>query len=209
MIKVTEVNGKKYVTDRNGRLVPEDTIAPSVLRDDAIAEGIVSRAVNLQQQIDDFRAYVRSEVLRRQRELLPAGTEATDDELLSRKTELRSYDGGAVAAWIVDRKFRVDVQKLASCKAALNGIVAEIPNKMAKIAISELLNLKSDRTVDQSKLDFLASLEIETEGWEICLKELKACFIPAGETAYPRCYGRSDGGKSELIPLKVSGGERI
>jgi hypothetical protein len=209
MINVIVVDGKRYVKDRDNRLVPEDTISPSLLRDDAVCDGIIDRAVNLQRQIDDFRSYVRGEILRRQQRLLPAGTEATEEEILSRSTEMRSFDGASMVMWIVDRKVRADVGKLAACKAALAGIVERITDKMAKRAIAELLNLKSDRSLDYQKIDFLTSLEVEDEGWDICLEELKKCFAPAGQTAYPRCYKRADDGKLELLPLRVSGGERV
>lgn len=205
MIAKVKVEDKEFVKNRDGVLVPIEQLRATDLRDDEIAESIISDANRLQRDIEEFRDKVARYVLRRQREALPDGFEVDDIELLSKSTELRSYDGGKLVMWIVEDKLRPNLNKLAACKAAMEKILAQIDNKIARKSIATLLNMKSDRSVDRRRIASLRDLEIDIDGWEICLDELEKCFEPAGISMYPRCYD-SNGENLQLIPLRVSGG---
>lgn len=205
MITKVKVEDEEFVKNRDGVLVPIDQLRATDLRDDEIAESIIYAANRLQRDIEEFRDKVARYILRRQREALPDGLEVDDIELLSKSTELRSYDGGKLVMWIVEDKIRPNLNKLAACKAALEKILAQIDNKVARKSIATLLNMKSDRSVDRRRIAALRDLEIDIDGWEICLDELEKCFEPAGISMYPRCYDSHEG-NLQLIPLRVSGG---
>lgn len=205
MIVKVKVEDKEFVKNRDGVLVPVGQLRETDLRDDEIVESIISDANKLQRDIEEFRDKVARYVIRRQREVLPDGVEVDDIELLSKSTELRSYDGGKLVMWVVEDKLRPNLNKLAACKAALEKILAQIDNKVARKSIATLLNMKSDRSVDRRRIASLRDLEIDIDGWEICLDELEKCFEPAGISMYPRCYD-SQGENLQLIPLRVSGG---
>ena len=202
-----EAGGKKYLKDQFGNLVPAETVSVSVYLDDALADDIVSRAVELRDAYGRFCDYVKGRLIERKRSRLPAGVEVPDDELLRFADKIVSFDGKSKVEWVIDRKVKADVSKLSACKAAIKPIVDSLENPVARKALSEVLNLKSDKAFDVKKIEFLKNLNLEHQSWRACLDALSECFGDGGATAHPRCYQADEAGNLQLVPLRVSSSE--
>lgn len=187
----TEIDGAKFMTDAQGRLVPIDLIKPQHLLEDQTVRKIVGYAQALSAEIGRFRGHTFDDV-------------ASFAELLAEKygariggrkgnTTLNSYDGlFRVVVQVQDQisfgpELQVAKQLVDECITAwADGARSEI-----RALVEHAFQVDKEGRINRAALFQLRRLDIDDEHWRSAMAALGDAIRVIGSKEYVRFYRRS------------------
>jgi hypothetical protein len=187
-----EIEGKRYMRDAGGRLVPEGLVKPEHLLEDDTVRTIVAHAKALHAQIGRFRGHTFDDV-----------TSFVD--LLAEKyggrrggakgnITLTSYDGlRKVVVQVQDRltfgpELQIAKELVDSCISGW----AQGANDNIRALVEHAFQVDREGRINRASLFQLRRLSIEDEEWQAAMAALSDAIRVIGSKAYLRFYERDD-----------------
>lgn len=199
---VTVLNGKTYMADTGGRLVPQELVKPEHLLEDQTVRKIVAFAEDLNAQITRFRGHTFEDVVTFV-ELLQAQYGGSRGGAKGNIT-LTSYDGCL--------KVVVQVQDLLTFGPELQvakGLVDECITAWAEDARPEIralvehaFQVDKEGRINRAALFQLRRLDIDDERWQRAMEALSDAIRVIGSKEYVRFYKRPEP-KAKWQPVTI------
>ena len=183
-------NGKTYMPDAKGSLVPIELIRPEDQLEDETVRKIVGFAMALSGQIARFKEHTFDDIGDFEA-ILAQEYDATKGGAKGNKT-LMSHDG----------LFKVQVQvadyiDFGPQLQIAKGLVDECLNEWAADARPELraivtraFNTDKEGQINRSEIFMLLRLEIDDPRWRKAMEAIRAAMRVVGSKTYVRCYER-------------------
>lgn len=185
-----DVDGRAYMSDGKGNLVPVSLIKPQHLLEDQLVRKIMGYAIALSEQVARFKEHTFDDI---------GGFEALLAQEYGAKLggkkgnmTLQSHDG----------LFKVQVQvadnvvfgpELQIAKAlideCLNEWAAGTRDEIRAI-ITRAFNTDKEGQVNRAQIYMLLRLEIEDDRWQRAMKAIRDAMRVVGSKTYVRCYMR-------------------
>lgn len=200
-----EANGKTYMTDAKGGLVPIELIKPEDLAEDKTVRLIIGYGLALSDQVARFKAHV-FEDLGEFEAMLAEVYGATKGGAKGNKTFF-SHDGlmkvQVQVADYIDFGPQLQIAK---------GIMDECLNEWAADARPELraivtraFNTDKAGQINRSEIFMLLRLDISDPRWVRAMEAIRAAMRVVGSKTYVRCYRRlAQDGPWETITIDLA-----
>lgn len=191
---IQRVNGRDYMTDARGALVPVSTVnARDKLMDETVRK-VMSFAVDLSEQIARFKGHTFAD--------LNALQSLFEQEFGARaggakgNVSYTSFDGlMKVQVQIADQLFfgpeLQEAKKLVD-ECLLEWGAESRPELQA--VVNRAFNVEKEGQINRAELFSLLRLEIEDERWNCAMEAIRASIRVMGSKAYVRFYQRPDTG---------------
>ncbi|MBB3462005.1 DUF3164 family protein [Rhizobium sp. BK377] len=188
---ITVVNGKNYMSDAKGSLVPVENVKPEHKLEDEVVRKIVGFAEELSAQIARFRGHTMTDL-------------GDFDALLSQ--EYGSKIGGAKGNrtyQTFDGLMQVKVQisdfvdfgpQLQTAKKLLDECLMEWSadsRPEIRAVITKAFNTEKEGQVNRSEIFMLLRLDIPDERWQDAMRAIREAMRVTGSKEYVRFYTRS------------------
>lgn len=187
----TEVQGRIYMADAKGALVPVDLVRPEDQLEDETVRTIMGFALALSDQVARFKAHTFDDIGAFDA-ILAQEYGCTKGGAKGNKT-LMSFDGlMKVQVQVADRiDFGAQLQ-------VAKGLVDECLNEWAAEARDEIRTIvtrafNTDRQgqINRSEIFMLLRLEIADARWRRAMDAIRAAMRVVGSKTYVRCYARA------------------
>ena len=188
---VTLVNGKKYMPDAKGSLVPIEMIKPADKLEDEVVRKIVGYAVALSEQIARFRAHTMEDL-------------GSFDALLAQEYNLtkggakgnrtyQTFDGlmkvSVAVADFVDFGPQLQVAKKLLDECLTEWSADSRPEIRA--VITRAFNTDKEGQVNRSEIFMLLRLQIEDDRWQQAMTAIRDAMRVTGSKEYVRVHRRA------------------
>lgn len=187
---ITIVNGREYMPDAKGNLVPVEAIKPADRLEDETVRKIMKYATDLSAQISRFKAHT-FEDLGSFEALLAQEYGATKGGAKGNKTFM-TFDGLM--------KVQVQVQDYIDFGAQLQiakGLVDECLTEWSadsrpevRAIITRAFNTDREGQINRAEIFMLLRLDIEDERWKRAMAAVRDAMRVVGSKTYVRCYER-------------------
>ncbi len=187
---ITIVNGREYMPDAKGNLVPVEAIKPADRLEDETVRKIMKYATDLSAQITRFKAHT-FEDLGSFEALLAQEYGATKGGAKGNKTFM-TFDGLM--------KVQVQVQDYIDFGAQLQiakGLVDECLTEWSadsrpevRAIITRAFNTDREGQINRAEIFMLLRLDIEDERWKRAMAAVRDAMRVVGSKTYVRCYER-------------------
>lgn len=187
---VIDVNGKLYMKDYRGSLVPLDNVRGDEKLEDQTVRKIIGYASELSAQIARFKAHTFDDIGAFEA-LLAEQYDRTKGGERGNMT-LRTYDGKLVV--------KVQVQDYIEFGPSLQiakGLIDECLNEWTADSRSEIraivtraFNTDKDGQINRSEIFMLLRLEIEDERWRSAMDAIRDAMRVVASKTYVRMYTR-------------------
>jgi len=199
------VNGKAYMPDAKGNLVPVETIKAADRLEDETVRKIISFARELSEQIARFKAHTFDD-LGSFEALLAQEYGATKGGQKGNKT-FRTFDG--------QMEVQVQVQDYVDFGPQLQiakTLVDECLNEWAadsraeiRAVVTRAFNTDKAGKINRTEIFMLLRLEIEDERWRRAMAAIRDAMRVVGSKTYVRCYERpAPGGERRAITIDLA-----
>ena len=184
------VNGKEYMADARGALVPKETIKAEHLLEDETVRRIMGYAIALSEQVARFKAHT-FEDLGDLEALLAQSYGVAKGGAKGNKTFL-SHDGlfkvqVAVADYIdFGPQLQIAKELIDEC---LNEWAAESRAEIRAI-VTRAFNTDKAGQINRAEIFMLLRLEIEDARWKKAMEAIRDAMRVVGSKTYVRCYRR-------------------
>jgi len=186
----TELNGRSYMADAKGALVPVETIRPEVLLEDETVRKIIGYAAGLSDQISRFKQHTFDD-LSAFEAILAQEYEASKGGAKGNKTFM-SHDGlfkvqVAVADYIdFGPQLQVAKTLIDEC---LNDWSADARPELRAL-VTRAFNTDKEGQINRAEIFMLLRLDIADERWRKAMDAIRAAMRVVGSKTYVRCYQR-------------------
>ena len=201
---ITMVNGKPYMSDAKGSLVPVEAIKPADKLEDELVRKIMGFASGLSDQITRFRGHTMTDLgefdalLQQEYGLLKGGPKGN--------RTYQSFDGlKKVTVQIAD--FIDFGPQLQVAKRLLDECLTEWSadsRPEIRAIITRAFNTDKEGQVNRSEIFMLLRLDIEDTRWTEAMRAIREAMRITGSKEYVRFYERAnvkDGWKAVTIDL--------
>lgn len=186
-----EINGKEYMHDAKGALVPIETIKPADQLEDEVVRKIVGYGIELSAQVTRFKEHTFND-LGDFDAVLAQEYETTKGGAKGNKTYM-SFDGlYKVQVQVADH---VDFGPQLQIAKTL---IDECLNEWASGARPELraivtraFNTDKAGQINRAEIFMLLRLEIEDPRWKRAMEAIRSAMRVVGSKTYVRCYQRA------------------
>lgn len=187
---IVEFNGKPYMTDAKGSLVPLSAVKPTDKLIDETVRKIVGHARELSAQIGRFRGHCYDDVCSLQ--ALLAQDYGTTVGGAKGNITLHSFDGSLkVQVQVADLiEFGPELQ---AAKRLVDQCLAEWSagsRDEIQAVVSRAFSVDKEGTVNRSELFMLLRTEIEDERWKRAMDAIRDSIRVIGSKTYFRFYER-------------------
>lgn len=199
---VTLVNGREYMADAKGHLVPVEAIKPAVKLEDETVRKVLGYATELSAQIARFK-------------------EHTFDDLAAFEALLAQEYGAKVGGAKGNKTFmtfdglmkvQIQVADLIDFGAQLQiakGLIDECltewtadSNMEIRSIVTRAFNVDKAGQINRSEIFMLLRLDIEDERWKRAMEAIRAAMRVVGTKTYVRCHVR-DRHDAEWQPVTI------
>ncbi len=187
---ITIVNGREYMPDAKGNLVPVEAIKPADRLEDETVRKIMKFASELSAQVSRFKSHT-FEDLGSFEALLAQEYGATKGGAKGNKTFM-TFDGLM--------KVQVQVQDYIDFGAQLQiakGLVDECLTEWSadsrpevRAIITRAFNTDREGQINRAEIFMLLRLDIEDERWKRAMAAVRDAMRVVGSKTYVRCYER-------------------
>jgi hypothetical protein len=194
----------KYMTDSQGRQVPEDLVSDLDKLRDQTVKSIMAKALAMRAQLAAFKRDLREEVAA----FLELSAEQYGKVYGGRKgnVTLMSYDGRYKILLAVNESIVFD-ERLQIAKQ----IIDECITRWAEGSSSEIRALVNDAfyvdkagNINTARILGLRRLDIKDPEWQRAMQAITDSIQIAGSKEYLRVYERSGDGEYRQVPLDVA-----
>ena len=193
---IQKINGKDYMADAKGSLVPVEMIKPEVKLEDQTVRKIIGYAQELSDQVARFKGHT-FEDLSVFESLLAEEYGRTKGGAKGNKTFM-SHDGlFKVVIQVSDHidfgpQLQIAKELIDEC---LNEWSADSRPEIRAI-VTRAFNTDKAGQINRSEIFMLLRLEIEDARWQQAMKAIRDAMRVVGSKTYVRCYRREtfDGG---------------
>lgn len=202
---VTVVNGRDYMTDGRGALVPVELIAPADRLEDEVVRKIMGFATSLSDQVARFRGHTMTD-LGEFDALLEQEYGVTKGGRKGNRT-YQSFDGLMMVKVQVS-DFVAFGPQLQVAKKILDELMTEWSadsRPEIRAIITRAFNTDKEGEVSRSEIYTLLRLSIADERWMEAMRAIRDAMRIVGSREYVRFYRRSDTTASwEAITIDVA-----
>lgn len=187
---VTVVNGKNYMADGRGALVPVETIAPADKLEDEVVRKIMSFAVDLSAQIARFRGHTMTDLgefdalLEQEYQTVKGGRKGN--------RTYQTFDGlKKITVQVSD--FITFGPQLQIAKKILDDLMTEWASDSRpeiRAIITRAFNTDKEGEVSRSDIYTLLRMQIEDERWKQAMRAIRDAMRIVGSKEYVRFYFR-------------------
>lgn len=198
----TQLDGRTYWRDEDGRLVPEGLVKAQRLLEDELVRGIAAGALGVSGILARFRGYSMAEAAAYLAQL--AQDYGADAKGGNGNISFFSYD----RAWKVtvtraDRiSFGPEIQVARTLIADF--LAAEDGSDTLKALITRAFGLDREGTIRVAEVLRLRTYEITHPQWQAAMRAIGDSIRTAGTAEYLRVYRRGEDGRYEQIPLDLA-----
>ena len=188
----TVMNGRTYMADTKGALVPVELIRPEDLLEDETVRKIVGYAIALSDQITRFKEHTFDD-LRDFEAVLAQEYQATKGGAKGNKTFM-SHDGlFKVQVAVADRvdfgpQLQVAKTLIDEC---LNEWSADARPELRSL-VTRAFNTDKEGQINRTEIFMLLRLDITDARWRRAMDAIRSAMRVIGSKTYVRCYRRSD-----------------
>ena len=201
---VTIVNGKSYMADAKGSLVPVEAIKPADRLEDEVVRKIMLFASSLSDQISRFRGHTMTD-LGEFDALLQQEYNATKGGPKGNRT-YQTFDGlkkvTIQIADFVDFGPQLQVAKRLLDECLMEWAADSRPEIRA--VITRAFNTDKEGKVNRSEIFMLLRLDIEDPRWQDAMRAIREAMRITGSKEYVRFYERAsitDGWRAVTIDM--------
>lgn len=186
-----DVNGKTYMPDAKGNLVPVELIAPAAQLEDETVRKIMGFAMALSDQVARFKGHT-FEDLGALEALLAQEYDTTKGGAKGNKTFM-SHDGlFKVQVQVADHidfgpQLQIAKELVDEC---LNEWAADARAEIRAI-VTRAFNTDKAGQINRSEIFMLLRLEIEDARWQQAMRAIRDAMRVVGSKTYIRCYQRA------------------
>lgn len=184
------VNGKKYMPDAKGNLVPAEAIKAEHKLEDEMVRKVAGHARDLSAQIGRFKQHTFDDIGAFEA-LLAQEYGATKGGAKGNKTFM-SFDGLMKVAVQVS-----DTIDFGSQLQVAKGLIDECLVEWSadsrteiRSIITRAFNVDKEGQINRSEIFMLLRLDIEDERWQRAMDAIRAAMRVVGSKIYVRCYER-------------------
>ncbi|MDR1316557.1 MAG: DUF3164 family protein [Spirochaetales bacterium] len=195
---------EKFMTDSQGRQVPEHLVSDIDKLRDRTVRGIIKEALEMRQVLRDFKGRIREEIFGFVK--ASAGRYGKSWGGKKGNITLSTYDGRYRLVVSVDEKLVFD-ERLQIARELIGGCI----NKWSKGSRDEIRILVQDAfqvdkagKINTARVLGLRRLEIHDEAWRKAMRAITESIQVCGNKQYLRFYERNEQGGYEQIPLDVA-----
>lgn len=189
-VGVTMVNGKAYMPDAKGNLVPIEAIKPADKLEDETVRKIIAYADDLSAQVTRFRQHTFDD-LGAFEALLAQDYGAAKGGAKGNKTFM-SFDGlMKVQVQVAD--FIDFGSQLQIAKSLVDECLTEwSADSRAEIRaiVTRAFNVDKEGQINRSEIFMLLRLDIDDERWQRAMAAIRDAMKVVGSKTYVRCYRR-------------------
>jgi hypothetical protein len=185
-----EVNGRIYMADAKGGLVPVDLVRPEDQLEDETVRRIIGYALALSDQVARFKAHTFEDIGAFEA-ILAQEYGATKGGAKGNKT-LLSHDGlMKVQVQVADcidfgPQLQIAKELVDEC---LNEWSADARDEV-RVLVTQAFNTDRAGQINRSQVFMLLRLEIEDPRWRRAMDAIRAAMRVVGSRVYVRCYRR-------------------
>lgn len=184
------VNGKVYMPDAKGSLVPLEAVKPVDKLEDEVVRKVIGYADELSEQVTRFRQHTFDD-LGAYEALLAQEYGATKGGAKGNKT-FRTFDG----------RMKVQVQvadfvdfgpQLQIAKGLIDECLTEWSAESRpeiRAIVTRAFNVDKAGQINRSEIFMLLRLDIEDERWQRAMAAIRDAMKVVGSKTYVRCYRR-------------------
>lgn len=205
MTEAATINKNEYMEDAKGRLVPKENIEEIDLSRDGLVKHLVSKGMDLQQQMIGFKDLAMSEV----KAFMELSANEYGVELGGRKgnVSLISFDGRykvqvQVAENLVfDERLKVAKKKIDECLQDWT----EGGNANIKTVVDDVFQVDQEGRINVKRILELRRLKIDDSRWKEAMEIIGKSLQVVGTKEYFRLYKRNPADqKFECIMLDIA-----
>lgn len=197
-----DVNGKPYMHDAKGNLVPVETVKPSDLLMDETVRRILGFARDLSAQMARFKGHTFEDVNALQ--ALLAQEYGANVGGAKGNITLTTFDGcQKVQVAIADLiEFGPELQAAKSLiDECLLDWAADTGAELRTL-VNRVFNVEKEGTIDRAGLFMLLRVEIADERWQNAMKAIRDSIRVIGSKSYVRFYER-DAADQPWLPVSI------
>jgi len=185
------INGKPYMADAKGGLVPVELIKPQTLLEDETVRKVIGFALALSQQVARFKSHTFEDL-------------GDFEALLAQEYgEKKGGARGNKTFMSHDGLFKVQVQvadhidfgpELLVAKALIDTCLIEWTEgarSEIRAIVTRAFNTDKEGQVNKSEIFMLLRLEIDDPRWKKAMQALRDAMRVVGSRTYVRCYHRA------------------
>ncbi len=184
------VNGKKYMPDAKGNLVPAEAIKAEHKLEDEMVRKVAGHARDLSAQIGRFKQHTFDDIGAFEA-LLAQEYGATKGGAKGNKTFM-SFDG--LMKVVVQVSDTIDFgSQLQVAKGLIDECLTEWSadsRTEIRSIITRAFNVDKEGQINRSEIFMLLRLDIEDERWQRAMDAIRAAMRVVGSKIYVRCYER-------------------
>ncbi|QGM80690.1 DUF3164 family protein [Otariodibacter oris] len=201
----TQIDGKNYWEDAQGRLMAEDLIKDIDKERDELVNGFIEKAKELQAQMKKFKAEVSADV----QAFIELSAEKYGVQLGGRKgnTTLLSFDGKLKLQVAVSERVGFD-ERIQAAKALIDECLHEWSGEARpelKVLINDAFQVDKEGNLSTQRILSLRRVDIQDERWTEAMKAISDSVQVVGSKDYIRFYERDAQGKYIPISLDIAG----
>lgn len=184
-------NGRTYLPDAKGKLVPIDLVKPEDQLEDETVRKIMGFALALSDQVARFKEHTFEDIGGFEA-ILAQEYGATKGGAKGNKT-LTSFDGlFKVTVQVADHidfgpQLQIAKELIDAC---LNEWSADARPELQAI-VTRAFNTDKEGQINRSEIFMLLRLEIDDPRWRKAMEAIRAAIRVVGSKTYVRCYARS------------------
>jgi hypothetical protein len=195
---------EKFMTDSQGRQVPERLVSEIDRLRDITVRGIIKEALEMKQVLRDFKGRIREEIFG----FVEQSANKYNKSWGGKKGNitLSTYDGRYRLVVSVDEKLVFD-ERLQIARE----LIGDCINKWSKGSRDEIRILVQDAfqvdkagKINTARVLGLRRLEIRDGAWQKAMRAITESMQVCGSKQYLRFYERNEQGEYEQIPLDVA-----
>jgi hypothetical protein len=188
--RYVEVEGKQYMRDAKGALVPLTMVKPQDQLQDEVVRKIMGYAIALSDQVARFKEHTFEDIGGFEA-LLAQEYDATIGGAKGNKT-LMSFDGlFKVTVQVADNiVFGPELQIAKSLVDECLNEWSEGARDEIRAIVTRAFNTDKEGQINRSEIFMLLRLEIEDPRWLRAMKAIRDAMRVVGSRTYVRCYRR-------------------
>jgi len=201
----TEINGRKYMEDRRGALVPLQNIDEINILRDGLVRHLVSKGQKLQQDLQKYKKDTLSEI----QAFIALSAAEYDVSVGGKKGNitLLSFDG-RYKVQVQIGEFMTFDERLQVAKKLIDGCLlrwTDGGNANIKALVGDTFQVDKEGKIDTKRILELRRLKVEDEDWQQAMRIISESLQVVGSREYVRIYRRDAADKKwEVISLDIA-----
>jgi hypothetical protein len=201
---IREMDGKEFMTDSRGSLVPVAMVSDLDKLRDQTVRGIAARALEMRDRLTAFKGEMRGDLL----SYLALSSERYGKKYGGKKgnVTLMSYDGTLKLILAVNENIVFD-ERLQIAKSIIDECISrwsEGSRDEIRALVNDAFYVDKTGNINTTRILGLRRLNIQDAEWKRAMDAITDSIQVSGSKEYLRVYTREKDGEYKQVPLDVA-----